>query len=70
MRRPWRSEDSGTQTAARTKATTPNPRLNQKMARQLEKPTSAPPITGPRASARPETAAQTPSASARVPRSG
>ena len=67
MRRPWRSELSGTATAAMVKAITPKPRLNQKIARQLEKPTSAPPITGPSASARPETAAQTPSASARVP---
>ena len=70
MLRPWRSEVSGTATAARTKATTPKPRLNQKIARQLEKPTSAPPMTGPRASASPETAAHTPSASARVFRSG
>ena len=70
MRRPWRSDVSGTATAASTKATTPKPRLNQKMARQLENPTSMPPMTGPRASARPETAAHTPSASARVSRSG
>ncbi len=40
------------------------------MARQLENPTNAPPMTGPRASARPDTAAHTPSASARVSRSG
>ena len=68
--RPCRSDDSGTLTAARTKATTPKPRLNQKMARQLENPTSAPPMTGPSARASPETAAQTPSASALVSRSG
>ena len=36
------------------------------MALQLENPTSAPPITGPRASASPDTAAQIPKASARV----
>ena len=60
MRRPWRSDVSGTATAAKTNATTPNPRLNQKMARQLEKPTRTPPMTGPRASARPDTAAHTP----------
>ena len=40
------------------------------MARQLENPTSAPAMTGPSARASPETAAQTPSASARVSRSG
>ncbi len=67
---PCRSDDSGTLTAARTKATRPKARLNQKIARQLENPTSAPPMTGPSARASPETAAQTPRASARVPRSG
>ncbi len=40
IRRPCRSDVSGTATAARTKATAPKPRLNQKMARQLENPTS------------------------------
>ena len=48
------------------KATAPMNRLNQKMARQLHRPTITPPITGPRASASPDTAAHTPNASARV----
>ena len=65
-----RSEVSGTKSSAMRKATAPKSRLNQKMACQLHSPTSTPPMTGPRARARPETAAHTPSASARVRRSG
>ena len=70
IRRDWRSAVSGTKAAAITKLTAPNARLNQKMARQSEMPTSTPPMTGPSASASPDTAAHTPSASARIRRSG
>ena len=59
------SELSGTVTAAAMRAARPNTRLNQKIPRQFHAPTIAPPITGPRASASPETAAQTPIAQAR-----
>jgi hypothetical protein len=59
------SELSGTVIAAAMSAARPNTRLNQKIPRQLHAPTIAPPITGPRASASPETAAQTPIAWAR-----
>ena len=59
------SELSGTVTAATIRATRPNTRLNQKIPRQLHAPTIAPPITGPRASASPETADQMPIAQAR-----
>ncbi len=48
------------------RATTPKMRLNQKIARQSQRPTSAPPRTGPIASASPDTAVQTPSARALV----
>ena len=41
-------------------------RLNQKIARQLHTPTSAPPRTGPTASASPDTAAHTPIARDRL----
>ena len=57
---------SGRITAASTRAASPKTRLNQKIARQFHRPTSAPPMTGPRASARPDTAAQTPMARSRL----
>jgi len=60
------SELSGTTIAATISATRPKKRLNQKIARQLHRPISAPPMTGPNARARPETAAQTPTARARA----
>ena len=61
---------SGNVHAAPTNATTPNRRLNQKMARHDQIPARVPPITGPRARAELETAAQTPSARARSRPSG
>ena len=60
---------SGRITAPSTRAARPNNRLNQKMARQFHAPTSAPPITGPSARARPDTAAQMPMARSRLRRS-
>jgi hypothetical protein len=57
---------SGTTTAATSSAASPKNRLNQKMPRQFHTPTMAPPITGPSASASPETPAQTPTARARA----
>ena len=60
------SELSGTTIAATISAARPKKRLNQKIARQLHRPTSAPPMTGPIARASPETAAQTPTARARA----
>ena len=59
------SELSGTVTAAAMSAMRPKTRLNQKIPRQFHAPTMAPPITGPRASASPETADQMPTAQAR-----
>ena len=60
------SELSGTTTAATSSASSPKNRLNQKMPRQFHAPMMAPPITGPSASASPDTAAQTPTALARA----
>ena len=57
-------------TAATASATAPKPRPNQKIQRQPAPEISTPPITGPSESASPETAAQTPRATARSRRSG
>ncbi len=57
-------------TAATASESAPNPKPNQKMLRQPGPSASTPPITGPRASASPETAAHTPRARARSARSG
>ena len=57
---------SGRTIAAAISAATPNTRLNQKMPRQFQPPTSAPPRTGPAASASPATAAHTPMARLRA----
>ncbi len=64
------SELSGRTMAAATRATIPKIRLNQNTARQDHSPTSTPPMTGPMASASPDTAAQIPSARARRRRLG
>ena len=60
------SELSGSTITPATKAASPNATLNQKMARQSHSPTSAPPMTGPTARARPDTPAQTPTARLRM----
>src|SRR5215469_1424695 len=57
-----RSAFSGRNTTPAANAATPNVTSNQKMARQSQTPTSAPPMTGPSASDSPDTAAHTPSA--------
>src|SRR5215467_8068318 len=57
---------SGRTTAASAIAAIPKITLNQKIARHDHAYTSAPPTTGPRASADPDTAAQTPSARFRL----
>ncbi len=57
---------SGSTSAPAISAASPKARLNQKIARQLQMPTSAPPITGPAARARPDTAVHTPSARVRA----
>ena len=61
---------SGSAIAAITKASPPKTRLNQKTARHDQMPTRMPPITGPIASASPETAAHAPRARARALCSG
>ena len=53
---------SGSTSRPAASAASPKARLNQKMPRQLHTPTSAPPMTGPAARARPDTADHTPSA--------
>jgi len=57
---------SGSTIRPATSAASPKARLNQKIARQFQAPTSAPPMTGPRARASPDTAAQIPTARVRV----
>ena len=64
------SELSGRTMAALTKARTPKATLAQKMARHDQPKTSRPPMSGPRANPRLETAAQMPSDRARWARSG
>ena len=63
---PSGSAFSGSTARAPTSASAPTARLNQKIARQSPcLPIRAPPITGPIASATPDTVVQTPSAQAR-----
>src|SRR5215467_10584964 len=57
---------SGSTIAPAARTASPNVTSNQKMPRQLQSPTSSPPSTGPSASEKPETAAQTPSARFRL----
>ncbi len=64
------SELSGSTMAALMKASTPKKTLAQKMARHDQPNTSRPPMSGPRASPRLDTAAQIPRDRARWARSG
>ncbi len=57
---------SGRTIPATTSAARPKMRLNQKIPRQPNQSVSAPPTTGPSASASPETAAQMPTARSRA----
>jgi hypothetical protein len=57
---------SGSSTAPAISAARPSARLNQKMPRQFQAPTRAPPMTGPAASASPDTAVHTPTARVRA----
>ena len=61
---------SGKMIAATIRAASPNARLNQKMPRQFQTPTSTPPTTGPAASANPDVAAHMPIARLRALASG
>ena len=61
---------SGRTSTPAASAASPKARLNQKIARQFQTPTSKPPMTGPRASASPQTAVHTPTARARARSSG
>ena len=68
--RPCGSLLSVSVTAATPSERAPKPSPNQKMLRQPKPAVSTLPMIGPRASASPETAAQTPRARARSRRSG
>jgi hypothetical protein len=57
---------SGNAIAATMNANAPKTRLNQKTARHDQMPTRMPPMTGPMASASPDTAAHAPRARARA----
>jgi len=61
---------SGRTSIPRPSAAAPKARLNQKIARQSQIPVSTPPMAGPRASASPQTAVQTPTALSRSRSSG
>src|SRR5665213_248286 len=66
----WGLDDSGTVFRASSTMSSAAPTLNQNTPRQSPSATRMPPITGPKARARPETAAQVPMARARMARSG